>query len=409
MEDHVGDLLIENGRIAAHGDRLSPDGAEVIPADGLWLLPGLVDIHAHLREPGAENKETIASGARAAAAGGITSVVCMADTDPPIENRTGVEFILERAKETGCVHIYPVGALTKGMKGEELAPIGEMVDAGAIAITDDGCSVMDSYVMMRAMQYSTIWDVPIISHCEDRSLTAGAHINEGLMSTTLGVYGWPREAEIIQVARDLLLAKKTGAHLHIAHISCADSVDLIRYYKAKGVNVSCDTAPHYLLLTDEAVDRFDANAKTSPPLRGAEDQAALYEGLRDGAIDCIASDHSPHSLADKNQELPAAPFGVIGFETLLPLLLGPIAERLGIELPALLRLVTNRPARVMRIPGGEIKIGGSADLTLWNPNAPTRIDSSQFFSKARNTPFQDWEVPGRVEMTFVAGRCVHRI
>ena len=404
--DQCADVLVDEGHIAQIDSTISADGAEVIDAVGRWLMPGLVDIHVHLREPGYEGKETIESGTKAAAAGGVTSIVCMANTSPPIDDKTGVEYILELVERTGCVNVYPVGAVTKCMEGKEISPVGEMVEAGIVAISDDGFGVMDSLVMRRAMEYSTIFGIPIVSHCEDRTLTEGADLNEGIMSIKLGTMGWPREAETIQVARDLILAQKTGASLHVAHVSTAESVDILRYYKAKGVKATAETAPHYLLLTEDAVENYNTNAKMNPPLRTKDDQDALFEGLRDGTIDCIATDHAPHSIADKNQEFPYAPFGVIGLETLLPLLLGPIQERLNMTLLDLLSLVTYKPAEIMKLPAGRLDVGEPADLTLWNPDPVYPIDANRFFSKARNTPFDGWEVKGRVEAAFSAGKRV---
>lgn len=408
MDDRTSDILIDGDAIRDIGPSLNPKGAEVIDANGLWAFPGAVDIHAHLREPGQESKETIASGTRSAAAGGITTFVCMANTAPPVDSPTAIEFVLERAERTGCVHVHPVGALTKGMEGKEMAPIGAMAEAGAVAISDDGRGVMDSYVMMRSMEYAAVFNMPIISHCEDHSLTVNAPINLGKMSTTLGVTGSPREAETIQTARDLILARKTGARLHIAHVSAAETVDLIRYYKGKGVNVTADTAPHYLTLTDEATDHFNTNAKVNPPLRTSEDQEALYEGLRDGAIDCIATDHSPHTFSEKDQQLLAAPFGIIGFETLLPLMFGPILQRCGLDPIEALGWITYKSARALNLDAGELKIGGRADLALWDPEADNIIDAETFYSKSRNTPYNGWKLKGRVKATYVSGKCVHQ-
>ena len=407
MDDRVTDLLIDGNTVRDIGPSLKAKGARVFDANGLWAFPGLVDIHAHLREPGQEAKETIATGTRSAAAGGVTTVVCMANTAPPIDSPTAIEFVLERAERTGCVHVYPVGALTKGMEGKEMAPIGAMAEAGAVAISDDGRGVMDSYVMMRAMEYAAVFNMPIISHCEDLDLTANAPVNLGKMSTTLGVTGSPREAETIQVSRDLILARKTGARLHIAHVSAAETVDVIRFYKAKGVKVTADTCPHYLTLTDEATDHFNTNAKVNPPLRTPEDQEALYEGLRDGAIDCIATDHSPHTFAEKDQQMLAAPFGIIGFETLLPLMLGPIQQRCGLDPIEALSWVTDKSARAINLNAGELKIGGPADLVLWDPNADNTIDANLFYSKSHNTPYNGWKLKGRVNATYVSGKCVH--
>ncbi|MGC9329534.1 MAG: dihydroorotase, partial [Candidatus Hinthialibacter sp.] len=340
--DQTADVLIENGCIAKIGPSIHAKNATVIDASGLWLLPGLVDIHVHLREPGFEGKETIQSGTRAAAAGGVTSLACMSNTNPPIDNQTGVDFILERVAVNGIIRVYPVGAITKGMEGREIAPIGEMVEAGAVAISDEQ-GVMDSQVMRRAMEYSTIFHIPIFSHAEDFALNQDGFIHDGQMAVKLGLIGQPAEAEAIQVARDLLLAKKTGAHVHITHISAAESVDLLRFYKKKGVKATGETAPHYLLLTHESTEDFNTNAKVNPPLRTKEDQDALFEGLRDGAIDCIASDHSPWTYEDKNVEFPMAPSGVIGLETLLPLMMNQILERSGMELAPLTDALRDLP------------------------------------------------------------------
>lgn len=405
--DQVGDVLLDGERIAQIAPKVDTNNAIVIDAEGLWLLPGLVDIHVHFGEPGQEGRETIATGTQAAAAGGVTSVVCMADTAPPVDSRPGVEFILERAVRTGYVRVYPTGALTKGMEGVEISPIGEMVEAGAVAISDDGHGVMNSQVLRRAMEYCTIFGAPIISHCEDHNLTQGGTVNEGRMSMTLGLFGIPREAEAILVARDILLAKKTGAHVHLAHISTAESVDLIRFYKKQGIRVTAEVTPHHLLLTDEAVDDFNTVAKINPPLRTVADQEALLEGLRDGTIDCIASDHSPQSGADKNREFPDAAFGVTGLETLLPLLLGPIRERLNLPLLDVLSKVTVRPAEVMKLPCGRLEIGRPADLTLWNPEAAYAVDVNTMKSKSRNSPFQGWQLQGQVEQTFIGGNQVY--
>lgn len=401
--DRVADVLIEGDRITVIGESLSPPGVEVIDAEGLWLIPGLVDIHVHFCEPGHENQETLFSGSQAAVAGGVTSAVCMADTTPPVDSRAGVEFIVESLQQYRLARVYPVGALTKGMEGKEMASIGEMVEAGAIAISDDSQALMDSYLMRRIMEYSTIFNIPIVTHCEDLALTQGALVNEGKMSIQLGTFGSPGEAETIQIARDLILAQKTGAHIHIGHVSTAESVDIIRFYKSKGVNVTAETCPHYLVLTDEAMDHFNTSALVYPPLRSKEDQEGLYSGLKDGTIDCIASDHSPHTASAKDQEFPLAPFGIVGLETLLPLLLGEIWKRSELDLLDLLSLVTIKSANVMKLPGGKIEEGAFADLILWNPEPVYQIDRTKFYSKSKNTPFHGMDVKGRVEATFVGG------
>ncbi len=406
-EDQIADVLIEDKRIVAIESSIEEKEAEKIDAKGKWLFPGVVDLHTHLREPGNVSQETIASGTHAAAAGGVTSVVCMADTNPPIDNKSTVEFVLDTAHLGGVVKVYPVGALTKNMEGLEMAPLGDMVQSGIVAVSDDSRGVMNSYVMRRVMEYSTIFDIPIISHAEDHTLTEGASVHEGAMSFITGMFGWPREAETIQVARDLLLAKKTGAHVHVAHVSASDTVDLIRFYKSKGVRVTAETAPHYLVLTDKAVDHFNTNAKVCPPLREEEDQQALYEGLRDGTIDCIATDHSPITSIEKEKEFPLAPFGIVGLETMLPLLLGRIQERLGMELLDLLALITCNPAKIMNLSAGGLQVGEIADLTLWDPAPTVVIDREKFYSKSSNTPFHGWEIQGRVDTTFVNGNLVY--
>ncbi|MDX9752892.1 MAG: dihydroorotase [bacterium] len=405
--DQVMNVLLDGDRIAAFAPGLSDPEAVCVDATGLWLFPGLIDIHVHLREPGFEGKETIYTGTRAAAAGGVTAVCCMANTNPPIDNKTGVEFIQERVAKTGCVRVYPIGTVTKGMEGKELAPLGEMIEAGAVGFSDDGRGVMDTQVMRRILEYSTIFGTPIISHEEDHSMTENCHMNEGQMSVKLGMIGMPREAETIIIARDLILAGKTGAHIHFAHVSTKESVDLIRFYKNKGVKATAETAPHYLLLTEEAVEGFNTNAKMNPPLRTREDQDALVEGILDGTIDCIATDHAPHSVYDKDQEFPLAPFGIVGLETLLPLLLNQIQEKLKLDVLSLLSLVTNKPARVMRLPGGVLAPGAPADLVVWNPDPKWTIEKSRFYSKSRNTPFDGWPVQGKVHATYVAGKPVY--
>lgn len=405
-KEQIADVLIGEGRIVQIGTALQSSGAETIDASGQWLLPGLVDIHVQLREPGFEGKETIATGTRAAAAGGITSLACMGNTNPPIDNKTGIEFILEQATRNGVVRVYPVGTLTKQMEGKELAPFGEMVEAGAVALHDE-TSILDSQVMRRAMEFSTIFGIPVFSHPEDVSLSKDGFIHDGRMSIKLGLIGQPVEAESIQVARDLMLAQKTGAKLHLTHISAAESVDLIRFYKKKGVKATAETCPHYLLCTDEKTEDFDTNAKVNPPLRTQADQEALFEGLRDGTIDCIVSDHSPWTSEDKNVEFPMAPSGVIGLETLLPLMMNQILQRSGLELPPLLRLVTDKPARILHIQGGLLAEGEPADLTLWNPEPIYEIDKNKFYSKSSNTLFDGWEVKGRVSATFVGGKKVY--
>ncbi len=405
-KDETGSVLVENGVIEKIGKSVSSKVAEEIDAQNLWLFPGLVDMHVHLRQPGQDSKETFATGTRAAAAGGVTRVVTMANTIPVLDNKTGIEFVVERSKSEGCVHVHPVGSVSMGLEGKEISDIGEIVLAGAVALSDDGKGVMDAQLFRRAMEYSTIFDVPIISHCEDHNLSQGGVMNEGQTSTFIGLPGIPAEAETVMVSRDILLAKCTGARLHIAHVSCAESVDLIRTYKKRGVKVTAETAMHYLLLTDKAVEGYNTNAKMNPPLRTEEDCQALLEGLRDGTIDAIASDHAPHTRGEKSQEFDLAPFGIVGLETTLPLMMSYLPQQ-GLNPLDLIRRMTVAPCEILKLPAGKLEPGMIADLTLWNPTGESQIDPNLFFSKGHSTPFSGWKVTGRVEATIVAGRVVY--
>ncbi|MFH1742465.1 MAG: dihydroorotase [bacterium] len=404
-KDETGSVLVRDGVIEKIGNGISAKNAAEVDGNGLWLFPGLVDMHTHLRQPGQETKETFLTGTRAAAAGGVTRVVTMANTIPVLDNKTGVEFVVETARSDGRVHVHPVGSVTKGLEGKEISDIGEIVHAGAVALSDDGHGVMNAQVLRRAMEYTTIFDIPIISHCEDHNLSAGGVMNDGRVSTFMGLPGIPSEAETVMVSRDILLAKKTGARLHIAHVSCAESVELIRTYKKRGVRVTAETAIHYLLLTENAVEGYNTNAKMNPPLRTEEDRQALLEGLRDGTIDAIASDHAPHTRGDKAQEFDQASFGIVGLETTVPLMLTYLPKE-NLDLLRLLACMTTAPCEILKIPAGKLEIGAIADLTVWNPEGDSVIDSSRFYSKGRNTPFNGWKVTGRVEGTMVAGRFV---
>lgn len=405
--DETGSVLIRDGKIEEVGKAVDSksNGAE-IDAKGMWLFPGLVDMHVHLRQPGQDSKETFQTGTRAAAAGGVTRVVTMANTIPVIDNKTGVEFVVERAISEGCIHVHPVGSVSKGLKGEEISDVGEIIRAGAVALSDDGHCVMNSQLLRRVMEYSTIFDVPIISHCEDHDLSAGGVMNEGRLSTFMGLPGIPAEAETTMVSRDILMAKKTDARLHIAHVSCAESVDLIRAYKKRGVRVTAETAMHYLLLTETAVEGYNTSAKMKPPLRTEEDRLAILEGVRDGTIDVIASDHAPHTRGEKSQEFDYAPFGIVGLETTLPLMFTYLTKE-GLEILDLLSRMTVHPCQILKLPEPKLEAGADGDLTLWNPEKESEIDRDRFFSKGRNTPFHGWKVQGRVEATLVNGRFVH--
>ncbi len=408
----LADVLIEDGKIAAVGERLTPGRGPapptVIDASGKLVLPGFVDLHVHLREPGFEYKETIATGTAAALAGGFTSVCCMPNTHPVNDNQAITEFILEQARVAGNARVFPVGAITKGSEGKELAEIGELRDAGCVAISDDGQPVMNSLVMRRAMEYALAFDLPVVDHCEDLHLSEGGCMNEGIVSTQLGLPGIPAAAEDVMVARNLALAQLTGARLHLAHVSTEGSVRLVREAKARGVRVTAEACPHHFTLTEEAVRGFDTHAKMNPPLRTWQDVQAVKEGLRDGAIDAIATDHAPHAAQEKQQEFAAAPNGIVGLETALPLTLALVEESI-LTLESAVAKLTTEPARAFRLPKGSLAPGVDADVVLVDPKAQWGVDPSRFRSKGRNTPFAGWTVKGRVLTTLVGGRVVYEL
>lgn len=406
--DRLADVLIEGEFISQISPSVNTTNAEIIDANGLWLLPGLVDLHVHFREPGGESTESVDSGSRAAAAGGITSLVCMPDTNPPIDNRTGVEFIHDRAALSGRARVYPTGCISKGKQGTDLAPIGEMVEAGAVAVTDGNQGILDAQLMRRALEYSTIFHIPVMIHPEDYSLSNGGLVNEGIMSVRLGLIGSPNTAETVPISRDILLAQQTRAKLHILQVSTAGAVDIIRFYKSKGVKVTAGVAAHHLVLTEDAVEHYNTMAKVNPPLRSIEDQNALFEGIQDGTIDCIVSGHLPCSTSSKLNNYMDAPFGISGLETLLPLTLNIIMERLEMNVLDVLALITVNPAKIMNLSAGRIEQGEPADLVLWNPKPVYPIDKNRFISKSKNTPFHGMEVKGRVEKTFLGGRVVYQ-
>src|SRR5574337_464338 len=425
--DDTLDILIEDGKIVQLGRNLTGNtlGAtgrgksskaskspthEINPADrvmdaaGLVVCPGLIDMHVHLRQPGREDKETIATGTMAAARGGFTAVCCMPNTDPVNDTRSVTEFILDTAKREGAVQIYPVGAITKGLKGEELAEIGELFEAGCVAISDDGRPVMNAELMRRAMEYAAMFDLPVIQHSEDLHLSGKGAIHEGLISTELGLRGIPSASEAVMVARDLLLAELTGARLHIAHVSAAESVRLIREAKAREVRVSCEVTPHHMALTEEAARDFNSNAKMNPPLRSEADRKALLEGLRDGTIDVIATDHAPHTVQEKEREVDLAPHGVIGLETALAVTLMTLVTPGVLSLPQMIAKLTSEPARILKLQKGRIAEGADADLTIFDPNRDWTVDPATFASKSRNTPFAGWRLTGATVATLVGGK-----
>lgn len=379
---------------------------QVIDASGLNVFPGFIDLHTHLREPGYEYKETIKTGTEAAAAGGFTSIVCMANTDPPNDNSSVTRYIIKRAVEEGCVNVFPVGALSKGLKGEVLSEAGELKSAGVVALSDDGRPVMDGGFMRRGLEYAKAFGLPIISHCEDLTITGDGVMNEGFTSTRLGLKGIPKASEEVMVARDIALTALTGGRLHIAHVSTKWSVELIRRAKERGIRVSAEVTPHHLTLTDEAVIGYNTNARMNPPLREMEDIEALREGLRDGTIDCIATDHAPQSSIEKDVEFDRAENGVVGLETALPLVLRLVGEGI-LSLSDMIARLTINPARVLGLDKGRLKVGGDADITIIDLNREWVVDPNQFKSKGRNTPFEGWKMKGKVVKTIVGGRVVY--
>lgn len=424
--DELLDLFVEDGKIARikkHAGGAEPTEAgrakgsktakqaesaltidRVFDATGLVVCPGLIDMHVHLRQPGREDKETIASGTMAAARGGFTAVCCMPNTDPVNDTRSVTAYILDTAKREGTVHIRPVGAITKGLKGEELADIGELFDAGCVAVSDDGRPVMNAALMRRAMEYATMFDLPLIQHSEDLCLSGRGVAHEGLVATELGLRGIPSVSEAVMVARDLLLAELTGARLHIAHVSAAESVRLIREAKIRGVRVSCEVTPHHLALTEDAIRGFDTNAKMNPPLRSETDRRALLEGLQDGTIDVIATDHAPHTIQEKEQEFDLAPNGVLGLETALAVALTTLVAPGVLSLPQAISKLTSGPAQILKLPMAQIVEGADADLTIFDPNRDWTVDPATFVSKSRNTPFAGWRLTGATVATLVGGK-----
>ncbi len=404
----AADILVVGGKISAVGQNLCADGAEIIDAQGKLVCPGFIDMHVHLREPGLEAKETIASGTRAAARGGFTGVACMPNTKPVVDSQALVEFIKSRAAAQGVVNVYPIGAITKGSAGGELAEIGDMKLAGAVAVSDDGHPVTNSQVMRLAMEYTKMFDLPVISHCEDLDLVADGVMNEGYYSTVYGLKGISRAAEEVMVARDIMLAELTGARLHIAHISTAGSVELVRMAKKKGLKVSAEATPHHFALTDEVVGSYDTSTKVNPPLRGTDDVKAVKEGLRDGTIDVIATDHAPHAVEEKDVEYNYAPFGIVGLETAVGLAFRELVNPGILSIEELVRKMSCSPARILGLNKGHLGVGADADITLIDPDRQEIIDVNKFASKGKNSPFGGWKLTGLPVATIVGGRVVMR-
>lgn len=402
--DAVADLLIVDGKVEALKKKLSaPDGAEIVDCKGKVVAPGLVDIHVHLREPGREDAETVASGARAAAAGGFTSVCAMPNTDPVTDNQAAVGFIVKQGADAGAARVYPVGATTLGQKGEQLSEFGEMVHAGAVAVSDDGHPVVSTQIMRSALEYARSFGIPVAEHCEDPYLFKHGVMHEGTVSARMGLKGIPSACEEIMVARNLLLAELTGGHVHLCHMSSRESVELIRRAKDRNVNVTAEAAPHHFVLTHEATEGYDTNAKMNPPLREETDVAAVRDGLKDGTLDAIATDHAPHHYESKEREFDDAPFGIIGLETALGMGLTQLVGEGCLTLPELINRMSTEPARVFHLPAGTLRRGVAADVVVFDPEAGWVVDPAAFLSKSRNTPFGGWELVGRVERTLVGG------
>ena len=404
--DAARDVLLEDGRVTAVGNRLSARGAQVVDAGGLVVCPGFIDLHVHLREPGREDKETIATGTRAAAAGGFTAVCAMPNTEP-VNDQAGItRAILDTARREGAVRVWPIGAITRGSKGEELAEYGDLREAGCVAVSDDGRPVQSARVMRRALEYARAFDLTVIDHCEEPTLAQGATMNEGPVATVLGLRGAPGVAESVVVERDVMLAELTGSKVHIAHASTAASVDAVRRGKARGVRVTAEATPHHLLLTDALVreSEYDTSTKMNPPLRSEEDRQGLLQGLRDGAIDCIATDHAPHTVDDKNVEYDAAAFGIVGLETAVALCLDRLVAPGLVSLWRLVELLSTQPAAILGLPGGTLAPGSPADVTVLDLSRRAKVDPARFLSKGRNTPFGGWTLKGAPVLTIVGGR-----
>ena len=404
--DEAADVLVENGLVKEIGKGLkAPAGVEVIDATGKYVVPGLVDMHVHLRDPGLEYKEDIVSGTRAAAAGGFTSICCMPNTKPVIDNKAIAGYIINKARAEGFANVFPVGSITYGLAGDRMSEMGELKEAGCVAVSDDGRPVVNSELMRRVLEYARGMGILIISHAEDLSLVGEGTMNEGFTSTELGLKGIPRVAEDIATSRDVMLAEYTNSALHIAHVSTQGSVRIIREAKARGVKVTCETAPHYFSLTDDAVRGYDTNAKMNPPLREAGDVAAIKEGLRDGTIDCIATDHAPHHLDEKDVEFNVALNGIIGLETSLPLSLKLVAEGV-LTVNQLVEKMSVNPSKIIEINRGTLKPGAVADITVIDPAKDWQVNEEGLASKSKNSPFLGWNVTGAAACTILGGRVV---
>jgi dihydroorotase len=409
--DEIGDVVIAGTKIDAVGrvGETSDENVDRIDCSGLVVSPGFIDVHCHLREPGREEVETIATGARAAAAGGFTAVCAMPNTDPVTDNQAAVGFIIKQARSVKAARVYPIGAITIGQKGEKLAEFGEMISAGAVAFSDDGYPVASAQLMRTALEYARGFGVPVADHCEEPTLAKGGAMNEGIVSMKLGLKGIPAEAEEIMAIRDILLARRTGGHIHLCHMSTRGSVELIRWGKDRNINVTAEVCPHHLSLTEESVVGYDTNAKMNPPLRTEADVEALQQAVRDGVIDVIATDHAPHHYDEKEREFADAPNGIIGLETALAVNITWLVAPGIIDVPLLVEKMSCAPARVFKLPGGTLRKGSPADVTVFDPAEEWTVDPRAFRSKGRNTPYGGRKLTGRVHTTIVDGRIVHGI
>jgi len=409
QHDGVADLLLIDGKVEKLGRNLgAPDGAEIVDMSGKVVAPGLIDLHVHFREPGQEDLETVATGAMAAVAGGFTSVCAMPNTDPVTDNQAAVGFIVRQAQRAARAKVYPIGAITLGQRGDKLAEFGEMVGAGAVAVSDDGKPVVSSHMMRTALEYARTFGIPVADHCEEPTLSAGGVMHEGIISTRLGLKGIPAAAEEIMVARDIILAELTGGQVHLCHMSTRGSVELIRRAKEKGLKVTAEATPHHFSLTHERCEGYDTNAKMNPPLREAADREAIRQALKDGTIDVISTDHAPHHYDAKEREFDDAPNGIIGLETSLGLALTELVHTGLLTLPELITRMSTEAARIFNIPGGTLRAGSAADVVVIDPDRTWVVDPAKSFSKSRNTPFGGTKLKGRVEMTIVRGTIVYK-
>lgn len=408
--DAVGDLLIVDGRIASVGGRITgPDGVRTIDCSGSVVAPGLIDVHVHLREPGREDVETVATGAHSAAAGGFTAVAAMPNTKPVTDNQATVGFVKRQGEAAGFARVYPYGAISVGQMGETLAEFGEMVAAGAVAVSDDGKPVENSHLMRTALEYAQTFGIPVVEHCEVMSLAHGGSMHEGIISARLGLKGIPGEAEEIDVIRCILLAKLTGGHIHLCHLSTKGSVDLVRWGKDQGVNVTAEVCSHHISLTQEAVEGYNTNAKMNPPLRTQRDVEALQQGLKDGTIDLLVTDHAPHHYDEKEREFADAPNGIVGLETALGVNVTWLLEAGILTLPQLVERMSCLPAKVFHLPGGTLAKGSVGDVTVFDPSREWTVDPARFKSKGRNTPYGGRKLRGQAERTIVGGRIVYEL